>query len=84
LETGKHLLAEKPISVHKSDAERLIAAHRDSNQVFAAMFNQRTDPRFVKLRVASSVRRKQGTVREAARHEGCRTLSQSSGGSSAN
>ena len=45
-----HLLVEKPISVHKSDAERLIAAHRGSEQVFAAMFNQRTDPFFLKLR----------------------------------
>lgn len=50
LETGKHVLIEKPISVHKADAERLIAAHRASNQVFAAMFNQRTDPFFLKLR----------------------------------
>jgi predicted dehydrogenase len=50
LGTGKHLLVEKPISVHKSDAERLIAAHRSSEQVFAAMFNQRTDPYYVKLR----------------------------------
>jgi predicted dehydrogenase len=50
LESGRHLLVEKPISVHKADAERLIAAHRRSNQVFAAMFNQRTDPFFLKLR----------------------------------
>jgi predicted dehydrogenase len=50
LETGRHVLVEKPISVHKSDAERLIAAHRDSSQVFAAMFNQRTDPFFQRLR----------------------------------
>ena len=50
LETGRHILVEKPISVHKSDAERLIAAHRRSDQVFAAMFNQRMDPFFLKLR----------------------------------
>src|SRR3984893_18027911 len=50
LEAGRHVLVEKPISVHKSDAERLIAAHRNSDQVFAAMFNQRTDPFFLKLR----------------------------------
>jgi predicted dehydrogenase len=50
LGTGRHLLVEKPISVHKADAERLIAAHRRSNQIFAAMFNQRTDPYFLKLR----------------------------------
>ena len=50
LELGRHVLVEKPISVHKADAERLIAAHRRSHQVFAAMFNQRTDPFFAKLR----------------------------------
>jgi predicted dehydrogenase len=50
LETGRHILVEKPISVHKADAERLVAAHRSSNQVFAAMFNQRTDPLYLKLR----------------------------------
>lgn len=50
LESGRHLMVEKPISVHKADAERLIAAHRRSDQVFAAMFNQRTDPFFLKLR----------------------------------
>jgi predicted dehydrogenase len=50
LESGRHVLVEKPISVHKSDAQRLIAAHRGSEQVFAAMFNQRTDPFFLKLR----------------------------------
>ena len=49
LDTGRHVLVEKPISVHKADGERLIAAHRRSNQVFAAMFNQRTDPFFQRL-----------------------------------
>jgi predicted dehydrogenase len=53
LETGRHVLVEKPVSVHKSDAERLIAAHRGSAQVFAAMFNQRTDPFFLKIRRVS-------------------------------
>ena len=50
LEAGKHLLVEKPISVHKADCERLIAAHTDKSVVFAAMFNQRTDPRYIKLK----------------------------------
>lgn len=50
LEAGLHLLTEKPISVHKADCQRLIAAHRRPEQVFAAMFNQRTDPRYQEVR----------------------------------
>jgi predicted dehydrogenase len=50
LEAGLHVLVEKPISVHKADCERLIAAHRGDGQVFGAMFNQRTDPHYRKLR----------------------------------
>lgn len=50
LQAGLHVLVEKPISVHKADAERLIAAHRSKKQVFAVMFNQRTDPHFQKIR----------------------------------
>jgi len=51
LRNGLHVLVEKPISVHKADAERLIAAHYDHpKQVFAAMFNQRTDPHYIKVR----------------------------------
>jgi predicted dehydrogenase len=50
LAAGKHVLVEKPISVHKADCERLIAAHTDKSLVFAAMFNQRTDPYFKKLK----------------------------------
>ena len=49
LQQGLHLLVEKPISVHKADCERLIAAHTDKKQVFAAMFNQRTDPHYTRL-----------------------------------
>lgn len=51
LQNGLHVLVEKPIVVHKADAERLVAAHRDRPaQVFAAMFNERTDPRYRRLR----------------------------------
>lgn len=50
LNAGKHVLVEKPISVHKADCEKLIAAHRNEKQVFAAMFNQRTDPYYLKLK----------------------------------
>lgn len=50
LEAGLHVMVEKPISVHRADAERLIAAHKNSRQVFAAMFNQRTDPFYQAIR----------------------------------
>jgi predicted dehydrogenase len=50
LQAGLHVLVEKPISVHKADAEKLIAAHGNRSQVFAAMFNQRTDPHFRLIR----------------------------------
>jgi len=50
LKAGKHLLVEKPISVHKADCLRLIEAHSKEGQIFAAMFNQRTDPRYLKLK----------------------------------
>jgi len=50
LRQGLHVLVEKPISVHKADCERLIAAHKGRKQVFAAMFNQRTDPHYTKVR----------------------------------
>jgi predicted dehydrogenase len=51
LEHGLHVLVEKPISVHKRDCEKLIAAHANrKEQVFAAMFNQRTDPFYQKIR----------------------------------
>ena len=50
MQCGLHFLSEKPISVHKADAERLIAAHDDPKVVFAAMFNQRTDPHYIKVR----------------------------------
>ena len=51
LEAGLHLLVEKPVAVHKADAERLLAAAAARPaQVFGAMFNQRTDPRYRRLR----------------------------------
>jgi predicted dehydrogenase len=50
LDAGLHVLVEKPISVHKADCERLIAAYKPGRQIFAAMFNQRTDPYYRKLR----------------------------------
>lgn len=50
LEHGLHVMVEKPISAHKADAERLIAAHHQHpHLVFAAMFQLRTEPRYLKI-----------------------------------
>lgn len=50
-ENGVHVLVEKPISSHKADAEKLIAAHERFPQIiFAGMFQLRTEPRYQKIR----------------------------------
>jgi predicted dehydrogenase len=50
LKHGLHVLVEKPISVHKADCERLLAAHTDKKVVFSAMFQQRTDARYKRIK----------------------------------
>ena len=50
LRQGLHLMVEKPISAHKADAERLIAAHQASPKlIFSGMFQLRTEPRYQKI-----------------------------------
>jgi predicted dehydrogenase len=53
LENGLHVMVEKPISAHKADAERLVAAakkQRRKKLVFAGMFQLRAEPRYLKIR----------------------------------
>ncbi len=53
LNKGLHVLLEKPISVHKNDCLTLIECYRNrpsAEQIFAVMFNQRTDPRYKKIK----------------------------------
>lgn len=50
LKAGLHVMVEKPISVHKADCQKLIKAHTNKKQLFAAMFNQRTNPHYLKLK----------------------------------
>ena len=47
---GLHVLVEKPVAVHKAAALRLLAAAAHPHRVFAATFNQRTAPRYRRLR----------------------------------
>jgi len=50
LQNGIHAMVEKPISAHKADAERLIAAHKKNPKtVFAGMFQLRAEPRYLKM-----------------------------------
>jgi predicted dehydrogenase len=63
------------LAVHKPDCERLIAAWKGQPQVFAAMFNQRTEPLYRKLKdlvdsgELGEVRRVQWTVTDWFRTE---------------
>ena len=51
---GLHVLVEKPISAHKADAEKLIAARKQKRgarkPAFGAMFQLRMEPRYSKIR----------------------------------
>jgi predicted dehydrogenase len=50
LQQGLHVMVEKPISAHKADAERLIAAHQQHPElVFAGMFQLRAEPRYLRI-----------------------------------
>jgi len=50
-EAGKHVLTEKPIAVHKKDAQKMIDAYaKTSGLKFAAMFNQRTSNAHKKIK----------------------------------
>ncbi len=51
LETGHHVLVEKPIAVGVKGARQLIeVAKKHPNQKFGIMFNQRSNPMYQKLR----------------------------------
>ncbi len=55
LEAGLHVMVEKPLGVHVADCQRLIDAYektggKDGTLTFAAMFNQRTNPLYKKLK----------------------------------
>jgi predicted dehydrogenase len=51
LQKGIHVLTEKPVAVHKADAQKMIDAHAKRPElVFSAMFQCRTDHYYRKLK----------------------------------
>jgi len=50
LRQGLHVMVEKPVAVHKIEVERLLAAAAPGGPLLAVMLNQRTDPRYRKMR----------------------------------
>ncbi len=51
MESGLHVITEKPVAVHKLDAQKMIDAHKKHKKLkFAAMFQQRTDDAHKKLK----------------------------------
>lgn len=42
--TGHHVLCEKPIAVSASEADRMLAAHRESGKLFSTNFSKRPAP----------------------------------------
>ncbi len=50
LNAGLHVISEKPAGVYTKQVEEAIAAAEKSDKTYAMMFNQRTNPVFIKLR----------------------------------
>lgn len=50
LRAGLHVVVDKPVAPTKRLAEKLMGVPLREGQVFAAMFNQRTDPRYLRIR----------------------------------
>ena len=53
LQAGVHVLIEKPLSPYGADCQKLIDAYEareDKSLICGEMFNQRTDPRYIKLK----------------------------------
>jgi len=47
---GIHVICEKPVAITSREAREMNAAHADSDVVFGAMFQQRTDPVHLKVK----------------------------------
>lgn len=50
LNAGLHVISEKPAGVYTKQVEEAIAVSKKSDKTYAMMFNQRTNPIYIKLR----------------------------------
>ena len=50
LNAGLNVISERPIGVYSKQGEELIEVAKKSDKLFGLMFNQRTDPIFIKMR----------------------------------
>jgi predicted dehydrogenase len=60
---GIHVICEKPVAITGREAREMNAAHANSNVVYAAMFQMRTDPTYIKIKEMLS----DGTLGEVRR-----------------
>lgn len=73
LRAGKHVLVEKPLSIHKAACESLLAGHTDLHLRLGVVYNQRANPalRHIRTMIATgelgAVRRVQWTATDAFR-----------------
>jgi predicted dehydrogenase len=50
LRAGLHIIMEKPLALHKAEAQRLLAARQSDDQLIALMMNQRTHPVYARIK----------------------------------
>jgi UDP-N-acetyl-2-amino-2-deoxyglucuronate dehydrogenase len=48
--SGKHVMLEKPVALHRADAERILRAQQDSGKLITSNLILRRSPRFVEVR----------------------------------
>ncbi len=50
LEKGLHVICEKPAGVYTKQVKEMMAKAKQSDKIFAMMFNQRTNPNYIKMK----------------------------------
>ena len=50
LKAGKHVLCEKPVAMNRAEAERMVAAGRESGKLFGVSFYRRLYPKLIRAK----------------------------------